>query len=102
MADPLWAKQFYRSKAWRKIRAAVIQRDGGVCRHCGRHMFEPPDVHHLVELTAENHRNPAVSLNPALLVSVHDGCHNDIHGKFTVKDKETIVSDDLEVDYARR
>jgi len=97
-----WQKRFYLSRAWRFARAFCIQRDGGVCRECGVQIFHAPDVHHIVELTEANVRDPAVSLNPELLVTVCDACHNLLHEKLRPDAKVCIVGDDLEIDYARR
>jgi 5-methylcytosine-specific restriction endonuclease McrA len=55
------------TRAWRKLRAQIILRDGGQCRQCGAH--QPLEIHHidgnwrnnnptnLIVLCAEHHRN---------------------------------------------
>ena len=64
MAKP-FALAFYRSKAWRKSRAAYIAErqaiDGGMCEHCK----DAPGyiVDHIDELTPDNIGNPNVALN---------------------------------------
>lgn len=34
----------YGSAAWQRVRKAVIARDGGVCRECGKLIFEAGDA----------------------------------------------------------
>jgi 5-methylcytosine-specific restriction endonuclease McrA len=97
-----WKKIFYRSKAWRYVRAQVIQRDMGMCGYCGRNIFDTPVVHHKIALTEANVDDSAVSLNPDLLVTLHEGCHNLVHDKFKANEKNIIVNDDLSIDYSRR
>jgi len=82
----------------------VIARDNGVCRVCSSHLFDAPDVHHTVELSEANCRDPAVSLNPALLITVCRDCHNRGHGKLAAGGavKVGIVGEDLEIDYGKR
>ena len=98
-----WQHLFYRSKAWRAVRARAIARDRYICAGCGQVITDVPQVHHTVELTAVNVSDPAVSLNLALLETLCVPCHNAKHGRFGHgADKETIVGDDLEIDYERR
>ena len=71
-----WARAFYKSDAWQAARLAVLDRDNGLCVDCGRIASE---VHHVQHLTPENISDPAVSLNPANLVSLCGGCHKRRH-----------------------
>lgn len=80
---------FYRSKAWRQFRKALIaeRRDArGIlaCEHCGRPIVKAYDcvAHHKAELTEENWRDAEVALNPDNVVLVHFACHNEIHSRF--------------------
>jgi len=97
-----WQKRFYLSRAWRAARAYVLQRDAGVCRICGEHIFFAPVVHHTTELTQANVSDPAVSLDPDVLVTVCIDCHNREHERLGYAAKDIIVGDDLEIDYTRR
>ena len=62
-----FAKAFYKSKKWRKCRAAFVASrvniDGGLCQICR----DAPGyiVHHKVWLTPENITDPDIALNPA-------------------------------------
>lgn len=67
-----WAKWFYNSDAWKSTRKAVLLACGYTCELCGGHAEE---VHHEIELTPENIRNPAVTLNPQLLHPLCGSCH---------------------------
>ena len=67
-----WARKFYRSVAWRTLRAEVLHRDLYSCEECGGRATE---VHHAIPLTPENIDDPTVALNPALLHSLCHDCH---------------------------
>lgn len=67
-----WAKAFYRGRAWRILRQEVLRRDLFTCEFCGGRATE---VHHEIELTAENIQDPVISLNPSLLHSLCHDCH---------------------------
>ena len=67
-----FAKEFYQSKAWKKTRRYVFERDLGLCRRCGK----PGDiVHHKVYLTPENIGDPSISLNVDNLETLCRECH---------------------------
>lgn len=97
-----WERRFYKSKEWRYVRLFVINRDESICKLCGEFVLDSPVVHHKVCLTEQNYSNPDISLNPALLETLHHDCHNVRHGRFGGEEKETIVDDALNVDYSRR
>lgn len=67
-----WAKWFYNSDAWKSTRKAVLLACGYTCELCGGHAEE---VHHEIELTPENIRDPAATLNPQLLHPLCGNCH---------------------------
>lgn len=67
-----WARKFYRSVAWRTLRAEVLHRDLYSCEECGGRATE---VHHAIPLTPENIDDPTVALDPALLHSLCHDCH---------------------------
>ena len=85
MAKP-FAVAFYHSKAWKSARAQALRRDAYTCQSCGGHATE---VHHVIELTAENIGNPRIALGIDNLQSLCWSCHN----------KETIGVSDLPKGY---
>ena len=70
-----WAKSFYKSRAWRQLRAEILRRDMFTCEECGARATE---VHHEIELTPGNIDDPAIALNPKLLHSLCHDCHTAI------------------------
>lgn len=83
------------------MRAFIIRRDEGVCQICQELVIDSPEVHHIIELTADNYMNPEISLNPELLITTHKECHNKKHNRFCLL-KNIIVDDNLNIDYSRR
>ncbi len=77
-----FAKSFYKSKPWQACRTSYINKrmliDGGVCEECG----EQPGyiVHHEVTLTADNIKNPDITLNHDLMKYVCKSCHDEYEG----------------------
>ena len=71
-----WAKAFYNSTAWKRVRAYVIIRDHGLCHECGHAGYI---VHHVKELTPSNVHNKHIALDPKNLVYLCKDCHNKIH-----------------------
>lgn len=97
-----WARKFYNSKEWQEVRSLVLRRDNHTCQECGEVIIDMPHVHHKIELTEDNFTDPSISLNPDLLETLHHDCHDVQHGRFGARIKETIVGDDLNIDYTRR
>ena len=77
-----FAKTFYKSKAWQRVRESVMQRDGRLCVDCMKQgLYRPAEeVHHITELTPENINDPEISLNMDNLVSLCKECHQKRHG----------------------
>lgn len=76
MAQP-WAKQFYDSAVWQKQRAYILKRDRHLCTEPGCHNVAT-EVHHIVELTAENVRDNRIALDESNLRSLCHDCHTRI------------------------
>lgn len=83
--DPV-LKAFYNSTAWRRVAKAYAADQGYVCEIC-RNKYARSDydpfykqfhVHHKVELTRENMRDPSVALNRDNLQLLCQHCHSRI------------------------
>ena len=77
-------EKFYTSWKWRKCRKAFAESKGNLCERClKRGIIEPGskdrplEVHHKIPLTAENFRNPNVSLNWQNLELLCKTCHDE-------------------------
>ncbi len=67
-----FAKDFYLSRAWRRVRNYIFKRDFGICVRCG----EPGEiVHHRIHLTAENIHDENITLNEENLELLCRDCH---------------------------
>lgn len=77
-----WAKQFYKSKAWQACREAAIKRDAYLCIDCAKQnkITAAEEVHHVIELTADNIEDASISLNLDNLASLCRECHRARHG----------------------
>lgn len=71
-------KQFYKSQAWRRARAAYISQrraiDGGLCEVCG--MSPGLIVHHVIWLNDVTCNNEAIALNSNNFRLECQTCHN--------------------------
>ena len=84
-------EKFYTTWTWRRCRAAFAESKGNLCERClKRGIIEPGskdrplEVHHKVPLTAENFKDPKVSLNWENLELLCKACH-DTERERTVK-----------------
>lgn len=71
-----FAKAFYKSSEWQKVRQYCLLRDKYLCTHCG---MPAEEVHHIIHLTPDNIYDPKVSLNPDNLACLCRACHFDEH-----------------------
>lgn len=72
-----WAKAFYNTDLWKAQREAVLKRDHFHCTEPGcRRTAE--EVHHIVELTETNIKNPEIALSMSNLRSLCSVCHKRI------------------------
>lgn len=67
-----FAKAFYLSPEWRRVRAYVFTRDTGLCVRCGG---VGEIVHHKQHLTPENISDPAIALGEDNLELLCRDCH---------------------------
>lgn len=74
---------FYHRAAWKRLRAAALQRDGGMCQECMRRLragygIRPRRatmVHHIVPIS----ERPDLAMRMDNLMSLCDECHNQMH-----------------------
>ena len=81
-----FAKPFYKSRAWQKVRALVLDRSHGLCERCmERDKLTPADVvHHITPLSPENMGDPSITLDPANLMALCHDCHTEVHQQLGV------------------
>lgn len=69
-------KEFYHSKAWKRLSRAFLLSKNYICERCGG----PAEIaHHKIYLTVENLFDPDISLNPDNLEALCKNCHNAEH-----------------------
>ena len=91
MADYKESDPFYHSKEWKRIRKAVLARDGGMCQDCMDRMraeigFRPRRatlVHHIIPRS----ERPDLALVMDNLRSLCDSCHEERHPERRSKKK---------------
>ena len=71
---------FYKSKDWRKLSLAALQRDGYRCVRCGAIATE---VHHVIPIQIEEGWNKRFEFDG--IVSLCTKCHNKEHERFQKK-----------------
>ena len=76
-----YAKDFYKSAAWKRARQTVIKRANGLCERCRAAGLYRPGVivHHKDYITQENIHNAGVTLNLDNLEYLCEDCHNKEH-----------------------
>jgi len=76
-----FAKGFYNSPAWKKLRREYAKSKGRLCERClSKGMFRPGEiVHHKIPITPENVSNPDITLNPDNLQLLCRDCHAAVH-----------------------
>lgn len=67
---------FYRSKAWKRTRAAYLEKVHRICERCGKPAVI---VHHKRHITAGNVGDQSVTLDFANLEALCMDCHNKEH-----------------------
>lgn len=78
---PRFARDFYRSFAWRRCRDGYAASVQGLCERCLKRGLIVPgeEVHHKIRLTPDNINNPAVALNWDNLELLCKDCHLEEH-----------------------
>ena len=70
-------KTFYDSRAWRRQRRYILQRDNFTCSEVGCERIAT-EVHHIIELNENNVNDLNISLNEKNLRSLCHECHTKI------------------------
>lgn len=78
---PRFARDFYRSHAWRRCRDAYAASVSGLCERCLKRglIVAGDEVHHKIRLAPENINNPEIALNWENLELLCKSCHDDEH-----------------------
>lgn len=93
-------KKVYKTKLRQEVRSLVIERDNSICFFCGKIVNKRPTVHHKEELNEDNYEDFDIAYGLDNLVCCHSDCHNAHHERFGFKN--SIVNDDLSVNYTKR
>lgn len=88
----------YKDPRWEIARQAVISRDRDICYFCGKIILKRRTIHHKIELTEENYKDPEIAFNPDNLVECHKFCHDLHHDRFG----HQLVNAELDIDYSKR
>ena len=69
--------KFYKSKAWKQKRAAILRRDNYQCQRCKRYgrLRQAQTVHHIKHYD----EYPELALDNNNLISLCNDCHNAMH-----------------------
>jgi 5-methylcytosine-specific restriction endonuclease McrA len=67
-----FAREFYLSKEWRRVRAYIVDRDVGLCVKCGA---PGVIVHHKTPLSPANINDPEITLSEDNLELLCRECH---------------------------
>ena len=89
-----FAKEFYRSSAWRKTREYIFNKNHGVCERCHGENGPGAIVHHKIYLTPYNISNPAISLGENNLELLCRVCHALEHEGQLPTDASLMFDDD--------
>ena len=77
-----FAEEFYNSIAWKRCRAAYMERAGGICEDClAKGLYTPAAlVHHMIPVDESNINDPRITLSFDNLRAVCRVCHAKRHG----------------------
>lgn len=77
-----YAREFYRSMAWRNCRDAYASSVGGLCEECLKDGIVTAGeiVHHKIHVSPETIHDPSILLNWDNLELVCRSCHLKLHG----------------------
>lgn len=73
-----FAKSFYKSNRWQRMREYIYKRDRGLCQDCLKNgvIKQAEEVHHIIPLTPNNIDDASIALGESNLVSLCRECHH--------------------------
>lgn len=89
-----FAKSFYKSKAWKKVREYIFNKHHGLCVECGK---PGEEVHHIEWLTPSNINNFDIALGEDNLILLCRNCHISKHRKKEVTQQGLVFDESGEL-----
>lgn len=97
-----YQKAVYKSPIWQHIRQQVIYRDKGLCCFCGKLVTKRQTIHHIEEINETNFSDWKIAFDLDNLRLCHSWCHTQHHWQKGYYEKESIVDEELNIDYEKR
>ena len=90
-----FSRSFYNSQSWKNCRDSYMESVNHLCERClSQGILKPAAiVHHKIELTPDNVKNPNITLNHNNLQAVCRECHEAIHNNHKRKRRYDILED---------
>ena len=89
-----FAKEFYNSPEWKRVRDYIFLRDGMLCVRCGN----PGEiVHHKIHLNPHNITDPYIALGEDNLELLCRQCHGEEHSSDIDNERGYTFNDDGEM-----
>ena len=87
-----YAKEFYKSRAWKNCRDSYLKSVGGLCEICAKYGKVTPaeEVHHIRHINEKNITDPNITLAWSNLCAVCRECHRREHSKHKTNQRYTI------------
>lgn len=91
-----FARAFYKSDEWQKMREYILIRDKYRCQKCGK--SGALEVHHVIHLTPDNINNTAITLNDRNLITLCRDCHFKEHEQEKIEGAKRAASNEKRPD----
>ena len=84
-----YAKSFYKSQAWKRVRELALDRANGLCERCLRRGYIVPGeaVHHKIHINPENINDKKITLDLDNLEVLCRKCHAEEHRQGFANDR---------------
>ena len=92
-----FARKFYHSQKWEKMREYILIRDKYKCQRCGETGIL--EVHHKIHLTPDNIEDGNISLNENNLITLCRDCHFAIHEEDKARGNKNNQKPDCELGF---